>query len=209
MGIKLLVFDFDGTLADTKKIVYVCTKNGLNKHKFKLPDNYYDELMGNKQLVNELETWGLANKSAEIAHEINECIFQASSKVKLVDLKQLEKIKKEKIILSNNVDRFVNKVLEKNKIQLFSEVYGAEKIHDKISALKDIIKKRKLKNSEVLYIGDKVKDWRVADAVGCHGIVIANKISWDNKELILSAGPEFIISDVKEIKDIVENLDSS
>jgi len=42
--IKLVVFDFDGTLADTKSVVFSAIKNTLSKYKYKIPKNLMETM---------------------------------------------------------------------------------------------------------------------------------------------------------------------
>ena len=212
--IKLIVLDFDGTIADTRKVVEKYIKSSLEKWGFKVNDKFLKAL-GNaplKQLLHLLIDGTMMQEFLdEKIHLIAKDFMEGESKyagdVKLAaHLELLEGMKERKIIMSNNVSSFVETVLEKFKIKFFDGVYGADKWESKIEAFKSIMKKHKVKQEEIVYIGDRPVDVKVAREVGCVSVAISSRISWSSRKDLLDAGPDYLISDLKDLKKIIEKI---
>lgn len=207
--IKLIVFDFDGTLVDTKKIIYSIIKNLIEKSNYQISLGAIRKGMGNKSTLPLLKSFNIKHNDAkQIEKESNYLTIKYASKTKLVkDLKNLRKFKQKKIILSNNITSFINAVLENSKVDFFDEVYGADKFKDKPSKLKQLIKKYKLKPNQVIYIGDKSIDVDIARKVKCISVSIIHKASWSPKEEVLARNPDFAIADLMQLKKVISKFD--
>ena len=59
---------------------------------------------------------------------------------------------------------------------------------------------------EVIYVGDRPVDIKLARKVGCKVVVVSNKSSWSTKEDLLENDPNFIIGDLKELKKLIRKL---
>lgn len=205
--IKLIIFDFDGTVANTWKVVEDALKEGLGKYGYNLTKKLLN-VLGNFPIEETLEIIIKNNKRIkEISLDFVAKKEKNFKKVKRVkNLEALKRIKVKKIILSNNVTLFIRKVLDNLKIDFFDEVYGADKFDNKLNKFREIIKKRKLKPREIMYVGDKPIDVKLARKIGCVSVAVSQKESWSSREELLNSEPDFIISDLKELKNIVENF---
>ena len=129
--IKLVAFDFDGTLVDSKTVI----KKEVEKNGFTLPDKF-EERMGIKRLVEDLKSMGLREPEI-IRKNINDNILKNIDNVKPAPgLKELSEIKEKKIILSNNLEKTIRGFLKRHRVKLFEEVYGAESGKTKIEIFK-------------------------------------------------------------------------
>lgn len=210
--IKLIVFDFDGTIADTRKVVEKSVKSSLEKWGFKVNEKFLKAL-GNaplKQILHLVIDGGrmqefLDEKIHLIAKDFMEREGKYVGDVKLAaHLKLLERITEKKIIMSNNVSSFIELVLSNFKIKFFDGVYGADKWGSKIDAFESIMRRYNVKSNEIIYIGDRPVDVKVAQEVGCISVAISSRISWSSREDLFDAGPDFLISDLKDLKKIIK-----
>jgi len=205
--IKLVVFDFDGTLTDNQKIIFNIIKKSVIKAGYKLPKNYLYE-MGNMPLLAHLHKIGIKKDAASIADEIKNNFIQESKKVKPVkNIRSLREIKKNKIILTNNDERYVRAILKRFKVDFFNEIHGGGKAKDKVGHLKLLLKKKKVNVKEAVYVGDKNYDAYVARKVGCISVVVSTKASWSPRKDIIESKPDFIIDDLSKLKNIINKLD--
>ena len=206
--IKLIVFDFDGTLVGGKKVIYNIIKEELDKKGYRMPNSYWHEL-GNMPLPAHLRKIGIKKNSdlQELARKINERFIGAAKIIKPAkNIKSLAKIKRNKVILTNNVKKYVRACLKAHKINFFKEIHGGGKAPDKVQNFKLLLKKRKIKPSEVVYVGDKDHDAEVARKVGCISVVVPGKSSWSSREDIVKAKPDFVIDDLGKLKSIIDGL---
>jgi len=209
MTIKLVVFDFDGTLADTKKLIFAITKNEFKKGGCKLPKHYW-KIMGSNQLKTDIALCYTEENVHTVTDRINAEILKNINKITPAkNIFKIKEIPEDKVILTNNIDEIVKAFLEYNKLSFFSDVYGASRIHDKIDGFKKIMNKRKLNPKEIVYVGDIALGVLICKKIGAHCVSISNGISWDTRQNILKARPEFIIEDLQDIKGIISKLNGS
>ena len=190
-----LIFDFDGTLADTLDM-YVAIGNEILKEYGMDPVTKEEvQKKGLKKLIKErgiklyqipkLLLYGrkkLKNKVSQIK------LFQGIKSV-LEDLNDKHKLG---ILTSNSVEN-VEKVLKKNNIlDLFDLVYSEFNLFGKDKKLKNIIKKYNLPKEQTIYIGDETRDIEAAKRVGIQ--VLAVEWGYESLELLKEAGPDKIIS---------------
>jgi phosphoglycolate phosphatase len=198
---KLLIFDFDGTLADTKKIWIESIMRVLKEEKFSCPKCITDIIVPfGRKIQDVLELLDVPKeKIDEIRCKIHRLVMKR--KVKTADLKPLKEIKARKIILSNSPKFIVNHLL-KDKVKIFDKVYGSEDFSDKAKFIMELLKKYKLNKKEVWYIGDISQDVRVARKAGCRSVIISHKFSWNSLKEIMKEEPDILIRSFKDLKKL-------
>jgi len=205
--IKLLVFDFDGTLADTKDFIFMLLENAFSSLNYKF-SNFIKKELGNQPLQDLLDYLNIPREHArKIISSSNAEQVKEYNKVRMVrGVSSLRKIKIEKIILSNNTKEFVKKVLLSKKINFFKEIYGAEDFIIKSDKLKQIIREKKLSPREVIYIGDKSVDIDVAREAKCISVTIVHKASWSPRKEILEKKPDYVITSFLQLNSLIKKL---
>ena len=132
--IKLIVFDFDGTLVDTKKVVVDTIRKVFKKHGYKVPKNLKSiSKLGDSSIKGTFKPFIKNKKNLDkISRDFIYEKTKAHRKIKLCKgAKTLGKIKKKKIIVSNSVTSFIRTVLKSKRTNFFSVVYGADKFSSK------------------------------------------------------------------------------
>jgi len=202
---KLLIFDFDGTIVDSKAAYYRFMEKYLFDYGFskkeidKTIDIGLNIAEGLKHLgFNWLETWILKRKI------MKDVLNKARDIKKCKDVDSIRKLPGRKILISNSVSNFVFPLLKHLKLKKeFDEIYCAEKFKNKAEFIKNYLKERRIDRKEVYYIGDRVADVLVARKVGCKSVIVLGKCAWDSKKEILASKPDFVIDDIKEISEII------
>jgi phosphoglycolate phosphatase len=210
--IDLLVFDLDGTLVDTKDIIIASINRTLSAlGKATRPR---EEIAAN---IGE-GVWNLIEKSLrprdeeELSRAI--AIFRkdyqrraaAESKLFPNVIEVLDHFKsKIKVIVSNSFDETVKAVLRARGIDKYFELImgGSDRNCLKPSAcpLGRILKQFQLDKDRCLMIGDMAIDINAAKQAGVHSCAVTYGIG-KRKEL-QESGPEFIIEDLSDLKNIV------
>ena len=116
----------------------------------------------------------------------------------------LEKLKEKELslgVMSTNGDKTINKFLEKNKVDVFDYVVGKGSLFDKSKVINDILKKRKLKKDEVLYVGDEVRDIEACKKLGIK--IVAVTWGFSSKKLLEKNKPDFLVDRAEEILKLV------
>ena len=200
---KILVFDFDGTIADSKRLYINMIYSSLLEHSLIYPKSHITRALGPKLEI----TLNNINKFSpkllqKLKKKINSDITKKAKSLKLCPyanetLKRLHENNKI-FLLTNSSGKFVRQVLRYNKIlRYFSRLYYAENFSSKEQAIKSIAGKYKTKIKDVIYIADKVSDVKIARNVGCR-IIISLACSWDKNKL---KGKNYTISSLNQLAD--------
>jgi len=200
---KVLVFDFDGTLADTKSLYLAVIYNSLLKHSYHINKKRIDEKLGPVLKVLLIDLGVKKKDIIPIAKEVNKVVTKKASSIKLCPyaeqtIKELSK-KCNLILITNSVEPFISKILKKyGLLEYFSELYCARfKIKDE--GFKEVFKKYKVKAKDVVYVADTIEDVAIARRVGCK-LVIPLARSWHKEKLKKS---KFAVKSLKELIRII------
>lgn len=201
----LLIFDFDGTIVDSKTVYYHAIEKHLKKAGFSKGeiDAAIDKGLSIKEtlkklgLSNIINWWTKRKILADVLIKVREI-------KKCRDVNSIRSLKAKKILISNSFDEFIIPILKHLKIRdEFSEIYGADEFNNKQKFIQEYIKKNKLNKKEIYYIGDRVADVKLARNLGIGSIAISNKCSWDSRSSVLKQKPDFMLFDLRDIKDII------
>jgi len=203
---KLLIFDFDGTIADTKALYYKVIYENVKKfgYSYKEVDKIIDFGLSLKHVLKKLgfsflTSWFLHKKIMKnIGKELNEV-------KKCKDVDAIKNIKANKILVTNSLKEFVLPILNHFKLKKeFKEIYGAEDFTDKAEFIKDYLKKKKIKKENCYYIGDRATDIKTAKKAGCKSVIISGTCAWDSRKEILKENPDFILGDIADLNRIAD-----
>lgn len=165
--IKAVIFDFDGTIANTlpytfKKIIEISKKYKIKNNKdiikkiqTSTPDQLIKEFKINWFKIPFI-VWEIKKTQKELYYNLDKIkIFPG-----IKDL--LKKLKSKKIkvfIYSSNIKKNIEYFLEKNKIKnFFEKIYVGKNLLGKDRDLLEILKKENLKREEVFYVADEIRD---------------------------------------------------
>lgn len=210
-GIKMIIFDFDGTLADTRELMLRIIKKHLLSFEISLTKDLI-RFFGNTPLDHYLTLAGLpADLVRSVCAGIHDDFSKEYHKIKpCKNLMSIKGIKTKKIILTNNVTFFVEKALNFLNANFFEKVYGADKFspHGKAWMIDKLRRKNKLEKNEVIYVGDKDVDVEVARASGVYSIIVSNKSSWSPRKAVLLKKPDYLLTDLSKISEVVRQINS-
>ena len=204
---KLLVFDFDGTIADTKNL-YV---DAIHRFTCSLGYDFsllqVEKNLGPKLGIS-LGNLGVKEEDVpELREKIHKYIVSKETKIKICsDAKQgLETLhqKYKTVLLTNSIRLFVEKILKKYKLKRsFDKLMYSENFITKEDAFRKLAKDYKIKMKEILYVADKTNDVQIARKVGCR-IAIVLACSWDKTKF---KHERFVFRNLRELLKILGNL---
>lgn len=207
-GVQILIFDFDGTIADTKELLFRIVSHHLAKFNISLTKHLVSSF-GNAPLRDYLSIAGVKKELVEsVVSSINDSFIEEYQKIKSCKgLHGIANIKVPKIIVSNNDTQFIKKSLGYLNAEFFDEVYGCDRFGSKVDAIRRILKKYKAVPSETAYVADKYIDVQIARTVGCYSIIVSNKSSWSTRKEISKEQPDFIINSLGNLPQILDGID--
>lgn len=205
--IKLILFDFDGTLVSGKNVLLELVRKRVESSGYKINKTFMHKF-GDAPLKKLLKILKIRGQELNYLDDIlHKDFFMNAYRIKpSKSIMSLKKIKQEKIIVTNAVEKMAKSVLKNHRINFFSHIYTPNEFKNKISEFRAIIKRKKLKPSEVIYIGDRPIDVKIARQMKFVSVIVSNKGSWSPKKEIIEAKPDFIIGDLSKLKKIAETL---
>lgn len=221
--IKLVAFDWNGTLlADTQTVVD-CTNIQLKvfgnkkidikiyRQTFEIPVNKFFENIGlDPKIIKEKYS-----KSGDIFHREYETRvkklrtrFGAKKLLASLDTKKIKSV-----IVSNHAAHRIKEQADRLKISHFLDaILANDNTHDsytikgKEKRLIDYLKKNKIKNAEVLLIGDTTEEIIIGRDMGSKTVAITNGHSTTIR--LRAAKPDYLIDNLGEVIGIVKKLNA-
>lgn len=206
MRFPLIVFDFDGTLADSfARAVVVFQRIGPQLGLKPLADIESARGMPTKQL---LKTMGVSFwKLPKLMRAFHAEAAKDAAGLKLFPdwktvLNELHSAGHQLGILSSNSEANIRTTLAANGVEsLFSLVVGYPKLFGKARALRRILKTQKVERSQTLYVGDEVRDIEAAKKAGI--TIAACNWGFHTESLLATAKPDRILTNPRELLTLV------
>jgi len=207
--IKEIIFDFDGTIADSFELII--NTFAKNKEKFGW-EKFGDEEI---KIYREKGISELLKKSKASIFKISKAINEGKSQIteQMTSIKLFEgmknvlfELKKKGIVLgimSTNGEENIRKFLNHNEIDIFDYVVGKGSLFGKSGVIKSILKKRKLNKEDVLYVGDEVRDIDACRKIGVKIVAVA--WGFNGEKLLERSNPDYLINSPKDFLKILSD----
>lgn len=204
---KTIIFDFDGTLADSFGVIIDIVKK-ITRNKVtissdqvnKIREMTITELAGHLNIKKYRWPWLLYVGKKEMNKHIQTVELHDGIKQMIEDLsKKHVRI----MLLSSNSVKNIKYVLKKNNIaHKFEKIYGGAGLLSKASAIRKVMKKNKLDINDVIYIGDEVRDGDAAETLGIPFIAVTWGFS--SAKSLEKQQPYKLANNTKELKKYIE-----
>jgi len=203
----VVIFDFDGTIANTLDSIIDIMNNLSDEFGFrKIHDEDVEYLRGKRprEILKHLgiSLFKLPFVIRKTRQEINSHIALLSPSIDLLPtLKLLKENGCQVGIVTTNIEENVKKFLHANNLDLFDFFYTAKKVFGKDRTISKIIKDMKLEKSKVYFVGDEVRDIEAGKKVGIKTIAV----SWgyNTKDALDKEHPDHLIDSPLELENIV------
>ncbi|PTG35964.1 HAD family hydrolase [Staphylococcus capitis] len=207
---KNLIFDFDGTIADSKECSIVVTQKSFKERGLEEPTvNLIEYYMG----IPIEKSFSLMSSVDLDDHQLEALIKTFRQNYKEVEssylklykhmTEQLQLLSKDKqlfVVSSKKTDVLIRNLEILDIDHLFTEVIGSDKVnHYKPSpdGINYILNKYQLENEETIYIGDAIFDIQMANSAK----VASCAVTWGTHSIeeLKSENPTYIIHEVTEL----------
>ncbi len=201
--IKYIVFDFDGTLADTFDVIKNIAMNEYGEYDIDVELFKSEGAKGMLKMLN-IPRWKIPGMILNVTNKLRN-----SKNIKLfpgiVDL--LINLKKDyKIgILSSNSKEIINDTLKEYDIEnLFEFVYSESSLFGKHSVLKRMCSKHNIDPLEVIYVGDEDRDIIAAKKANFKSIAVT--WGFNSKEKLSRENPDYLVDSPMQILEALQSL---
>lgn len=211
MRVKLIIFDFDGTLADTLDAIVGIT------NRLALEFGYEPTLPEELDQVRNLSSREIFKRSGISIFKLPFLLKRVKANLhqQIPSLKPLPGIKEVLFclkdeghqlgILTSNSEENVTLFLQEHGMEdLFDFVYSATTIFGKHRLIQKIMNARKLNSEEVVYVGDETRDIESSKKINIR--VIAVSWGFNSKSALTEHNPDFLIDRPGELIEVMEKM---
>ena len=207
---KVIIFDFDGTLADTLNAIVTITNRLAAEFGYKSPTK--DELAE----IRNLNSWEIIKHSGisifkvpflvrkvrkELKNEIQGIRLFPGIKEALLELKTQNN---QLGIITSNSKENVLALMERNGLEeIFDFIYTGTTLFGKHKVINKWLKLAKAKPEEVVYVGDETRDIDAAKKAQVK--VIAVSWGFNVKAALAERKPDFLIEHPQQLIEVIKN----
>lgn len=204
---KYIIFDFDGTLADSTAVFASAWNTLALKYKFKGIELKEIEALKKLSIAERSKLFDFPMyKLPMILPQFYRLYRQSLNEVHLYDgikevLMDIDKRGYKILIISSNSQENILEFLKMNGIQCVSNVLCSNRIFGKDKVIKKFLKDSNITPSDVLYIGDEQRDIVACKKVGVPIIWVG--WGYDAIEVVQQEEPEYKVATPQEILNII------
>lgn len=213
MTVKVIVFDFDGTLADTLSALIRVINRLAGEFGYQ---------PATQQEIEQLQ----ALTSREIIRKSGISIFKIPFLLRRTKLEFTQEIETIQLflgipeilnklsqkgyklgIITSNSQNNVLKILEREKSKdVFDFIHAGNTLFGKHRAIIKFMYKEKLQPQELIYVGDETRDIEAAKKSQVKVI----SVSWgfNSRQALIQQNPDFIIDQPQQLLEVIENLEA-
>ena len=203
-----VIFDFDGTLADTLDTVVKIVNDHADHFGYRKVSKEDIPYLQGKRPTEILSYLGISFFKLplwirKIHSEINKEIINMKLTVDLSPLLSeihLDEKKTLGIITSNTQDN-VRQFLSKNQIAFFDFVHTGKNVFGKSRVINKILKQHSINKNDACYICDEVRDIEAARKSGIPSIAVT--WGYNTRDALIKEHPDFIADNPKELQNIL------
>jgi phosphoglycolate phosphatase len=206
---KVIIFDFDGTIADTvDALVNVANRLAVEFGYIQITP---EELA----ILRNLTSREIISYSGISVFKIPFLVKKVKSELKdkIPELKPIDGIKEALTELKNKTHRLgiitsnsqenVSEFLKINQMEdLFDFVYSGVTIFGKTTIINNVLRQRQLKLQEVIYVGDETRDVEASKKANIK--VVAVTWGFNSYDILSRQKPDFLINHPRELLDVIE-----
>jgi phosphoglycolate phosphatase len=207
---KVIIFDFDGTIADTvDALVSIANRLALE---FGYVQITPEELALLRNLTSrEIIKYSgisvfkipflLKKVKAELKNKIHE--FQPIPGIQAA-LVELQNAGYQLGIITSNSQDNVSEFLKLNNLDyLFDFIYSGVTIFGKTTIINNVLRQRQLKPQAVIYVGDETRDIEASKKANIK--VIAVTWGFNSSDALSQQNPDFLIHQPRELLEVIKN----
>jgi HAD superfamily hydrolase (TIGR01549 family) len=190
---KVVIFDFDGTIADTKSLLFDSINSvGPNFGLRKIRKNEMSTLaaMSGRDILKKYKVsfWKLPFIAWRVKHKMAAQMKKVKIFPGFEDV--LKKLKKQKAILgvvSSNSQNNIVALLKHYKLDGYFKFVASVPLYRKKRGLKRILRRYNFKSEEVTYVGDEAEDIKAAKALDLE--MVAVSFGFNSKRMLVRVVP--------------------
>ena len=208
---KFVIFDFDGTIADTLGLgLRIYNELALEYNLVAISDDIREMLRARK-LQEILKTYGISNRkffllSLRIKKEFARHIHETEPVNEMeAALREIKNAGYKLGILTSNSANNVSKFLDINSLSgMIGFIYSGKSIFGKDRVIRHMLTHENIPEEDVIYVGDETRDIEASKKAGIP--VIAVTWGLNRREVLASLLPDNIADEPKDLLPAVQQI---
>ena len=207
MAYRLVIFDFDGTLADSEDWFISMVNDVAARFRFRQVTDAEVDMLRGRSSREVVQYMGVpAWKIPFIARHARKLVAANANMITMFDgaeamLRRLHDQGIKLALVSSNAEANVRKIMGPSCADLFDQFNCGASLYGKTRKFNAVIRKARVERSEVLSVGDETRDIEAATKAG----IASGAVTWgyQRPELLASHKPTHLIDRLADIPDLV------
>ena len=204
---KYVIFDFDGTLADSNHLFMKAWNLYADQYHYDRVTEEDTVTSKNLTIHERAKKYRFPmHKLPIILPKVNRYFKEHIDEVQLFEgipemLNNLQQTGYKIVIISSNAKENIELLLKQQRVHAVSQVLTSSRLFGKDIVIKKFMKQQKLTQDDVLYVGDEIRDIIACNKVGVPFVWV----SWglDGYELIEKENPSYVVHSPKELSELL------
>lgn len=203
--VKAIIFDFDGTIADSFTI-FIDALQSVTRKKTPLLAHEIEDLRKSttKEIIKKLgiKPWQIPRLVVRGRHEISSVMDKVQAFAGMPEVLQELAQRYEIFILSTNSTENITKFLAKHDLHdTVTRIYGSIGLMGKSASLKRLLVKQKYSPAECIYVGDETRDIEAAHKSNLKCIAV--KWGFNHPDILATLQPEALVGTPRELGKVL------
>lgn len=204
MALKAIIFDFDGTIADTYQAVVNITNSLASEFGYKTLNEaelLFLKNLSSREIIkqSEISWFKLPFLVKRVQKELGKQIKELAPITGMSEiLQELDSQNYLLGIITSNLQENVTDFLRKNQLDnCFDFIYSGTTIFGKHRIINKAIKRYRLSNTEVIYVGDETRDIRSARKSNIGSVAVG--WGFNSQQVLVAHNPDYLLVEPSEL----------
>lgn len=203
--IKLIIFDFDGTLVDSRELSVTIYNQLAQKYNTKMIEDVETimrlPLLERFKALN-VPLYKVPLIASELTKRYKDSLINITMFSGMRDL-LIELIGRgyHVAIVSSNLESNIREYFQQNQLDVIRTIINSTNIMGKDKAIKKLLTTHKLNPHEVIYVGDEIRDIIACKKLGIK--IVCVDWGFDPIEMLKVNTPDYIVGSAEEILSIL------
>lgn len=208
--ITTIIFDFDGTLADSRGLAVNLYNELARKYGYKEIGEHEVEGFSKLSIAERLKVLGVPYyRLPGLVGEMKRNYRNSVDSLELVAgmssvIEELAAADYRLSLISSNSKSIIERFLANHNITCFEHIYCSRDLFGKSHQINRYLKMFQVLNEEAVYIGDELRD--IESCKKCRICIVAATWGYDASDLLVQGNPDFAVSHPAELVPLLREF---